>query len=187
MHGVAWANLAMQNADLLIALGMRMDDRFTGSLPHFAPQAKVIHIDIDPAEIGKRVPATVPIVGDVRLVLQALTGGAARAGAPRTGWREIQAWRERHPLEVGSDGALPPQEVIRALHRATRGQGVVVSDVGQHQMWVAQHYHFRRLNSFFTSGRPGHDGLLAAGGPGRAGRRTPASRSGSWSATAASR
>ncbi len=151
MHGVAWANLAAQNADLLIALGMRMDDRFTGSLPHFAPKARLLHVDIDPAEIGKRVPAAVPMVGDVRITLEALT-----AALPELDHREwlaqIAAWRCRHPLEVHAQGALPPQEVIRALDRATDGQGIVVSDVGQHQMWVAQHYRFRRLNSFFTSG-----------------------------------
>ncbi|MHB1132359.1 MAG: biosynthetic-type acetolactate synthase large subunit [Chloroflexota bacterium] len=150
MHGVAWANLAVQQADLLIVLGMRMDDRFTGSLAHFAPQAKVVQIDIDPAEIGKRVAVHVPIVGDVRLSLQALTEKVAPAAHPE--WlAQTAAWRERHPLVVGA-GKLPPQAVIRALHSATRGQGLVVSDVGQHQMWVAQHYEFRRLNSFFTSG-----------------------------------
>ncbi len=151
MHGVAWANLAAQNADLLIALGMRMDDRLTGSLQHFAPEARLLHVDIDPAEIGKRVPATIPMVGDVRIVLEALT-----AALPELDHREwidrIEAWRTRHPLEVHAQGPLPPQEVIRALHRATDGEGVLVSDVGQHQMWVAQHYRFRRLNSFFTSG-----------------------------------
>jgi acetolactate synthase-1/2/3 large subunit len=151
MHGVAWANLAVQNADLLIALGMRMDDRFTGSLPHFAPQAKLLHVDIDPAEIAKRVPATLPMVGDVRLVLEELT-----AALPEMDHREwlaqIATWRTRYPLEIHSQGSLPPQEVIQALHRRTGGEGLVVSDVGQHQMWVAQHYRFRRLNSFFTSG-----------------------------------
>jgi acetolactate synthase-1/2/3 large subunit len=151
MHGVAWANLATQNADLLIALGMRMDDRFTGSLPHFAPQAKLLHVDIDPAEIGKRVAAAVPMVGDVRFVLEALT--EALTEQDHRDWlAQIDTWRTRHPLEVHAQGQLPPQEVIRALHRATEGEGIVVSDVGQHQMWVAQHYRFRRLNSFFTSG-----------------------------------
>lgn len=150
MHGVAWANLAVQNADLIVALGMRMDDRFTGHLGHFAPKAKVIHIDIDPAEIGKRVPVVVPIVGDVRLTLQSLTNQVPELQHPE--WlAEIAAWRARHPL-VSGEGKLPPQEVIRTLHAATGGQGVVVSDVGQHQMWVAQHYRFNKLNSFFTSG-----------------------------------
>ena len=151
MHGVAWANLAVQNADLLIALGMRMDDRFTGSLPHFAPQAKLLHVDIDPAEIGKRVPACLPMVGDVRCVLEALT--EALPDLDHQDWlAQVEAWRTQHPLEVHARGLLPPQEVVRALHRATEGEGLVVSDVGQHQMWVAQHYRFRRLNSFFTSG-----------------------------------
>ena len=151
MHGVAWANLAVQHADLLIALGMRMDDRFTGSLPHFAPQAKLLHVDIDPAEIGKRVPASLPMVGDVRLVLESLT--AELPELDHRDWlAQVEMYRARHPLEVHCRGPLPPQEVIRALHQATGGQAVLVSDVGQHQMWVAQHYRFRRLNSFFTSG-----------------------------------
>ncbi|MCL5108714.1 MAG: biosynthetic-type acetolactate synthase large subunit [Chloroflexi bacterium] len=150
MHGVAWANLAVQNADLLIVLGMRMDDRFTGSLQHFAPLAKVVQIDIDPAEIGKRVPVLVPIVGDVRLCLQSLTEKLPEQKHQE--WlAQIAAWRQKHPLVVGS-GKLPPQEVIRTLYRATGGQAPVVSDVGQHQMWVAQHYEFQKLNRFFTSG-----------------------------------
>ncbi|MHB1004791.1 MAG: biosynthetic-type acetolactate synthase large subunit [Chloroflexota bacterium] len=150
MHGVAWANLAIQNADAMVVLGMRMDDRFTGSLAHFAPHAKVIQIDVDPAEVGKRVPVLVPIVGDLRPTLQALTEQMPTLHHPE--WlAEIAAWRARHPLLSG-DGKLPPQEVIRALQSVTKGEGVVVSDVGQHQMWVAQHYNFRRLNSFFTSG-----------------------------------
>lgn len=151
MHGVAWANLAAQQADLLIALGMRMDDRFTGSLPHFAPQAKLLHVDIDPAEISKRVPATVPMVGDVRLVIEGLL--AALPDLDHRDWlAQIESWRADHPLEIHARGPLPPQEVIRALERATGGTGILVSDVGQHQMWVAQHYGFRRINSFFTSG-----------------------------------
>ncbi len=151
MHGVAWANLATQNADLLIALGMRMDDRFTGSLPHFAPQAKLLHVDIDPAEIGKRVVASVPIVGDVKIVLAALTEAIPQQD--HRGWLEkVHEWREKHPLSRSSEGTLPPQEVVRALNEATSGNGIVISDVGQHQMWVAQHYQFNRLNSFFTSG-----------------------------------
>jgi len=151
MHGVAWANLTVQNADLLIALGMRMDDRFTGSLRHFAPQAKLLHVDIDPAEIGKRVPTALPMVGDVRIVLEALT--AELPEIDHRDWLDqIGTWRERHPLAVHAVGSLPPQEVIRTLYEATGGEAVLVSDVGQHQMWVAQHYRFRRLNSFFTSG-----------------------------------
>jgi acetolactate synthase-1/2/3 large subunit len=151
MHGVAWANLATQNADLLVAMGMRMDDRFTGSLQQFAPQAGLLHVDIDPAEISKRVPATIPMVGDVRVVLEALTD--ALPELDHAGWlAEIDGWRKRHPLEVNAAGVLPPQQVVLALHRATDGAAFVVSDVGQHQMWVAQHYGFRRLNHFFTSG-----------------------------------
>ncbi len=173
MHGVAWANLAVQKADLLIVLGMRMDDRFTGNLERFAPKAKVIHIDIDPAEVGKRVPVTVPIVGDVRNALQSLLEQTPTLRHPE--WlQQIGAWKKQHPLTSGQ-GTLPPQEVIRALDRATNGNSLVVSDVGQHQMWVAQHYHFNRLNSSFTSGGLGTMGYslpaalgVAAANPGEA-------------------
>jgi acetolactate synthase I/II/III large subunit len=151
MHGVGWANLAAQNADLLIALGMRMDDRFTGHLAHFAPKAKLLHVDIDPAEIGKRVPVTVPMVGDVRIIMEALT--AALPELEHGEWiREVDAWREKYALEVHSEGQLPPQQVIRTLEKTTAGKAIVISDVGQHQMWVAQHYRFRRINSFYTTG-----------------------------------
>ncbi|MFA5026938.1 MAG: biosynthetic-type acetolactate synthase large subunit [Candidatus Methylomirabilota bacterium] len=151
MHGVAWANLAIQQSDLLVALGMRMDDRFTGNLQHFAPQAKVVHVDIDPAEIGKRVSTVIPMVGDVRLVLESLLEKLPEL-EHRAWLAQVAAWRTRHPLVVSDDSPLSPQEVIQALCQATDGRGLVVSDVGQHQMWVAQHYPFRRLNSFFTSG-----------------------------------
>ena len=151
MHGVAWASLAVQEADLLIALGMRMDDRFTGSLPHFAPKAKLLHVDIDPAEISKRVPAQVPIVGDVRFVLESFLTDVPELDHGE--WlTQVAEFRSRHPLDIHGRGPLPPQEVIQALYRATGGQAALVSDVGQHQMWVAQHYPFQRLNSFFTSG-----------------------------------
>jgi acetolactate synthase I/II/III large subunit len=151
MHGVAWASLCVQEADLLIALGMRMDDRFTGSLPHFAPKAKLLHVDIDPAEIGKRVPAQVPIVGDVRLVLESFLKDLPELDH-REWLAQIQEYRSRYSLDIHGRGPLPPQEVIEALYRTTGGQALLVSDVGQHQMWVAQHYRFQRLNSFFTSG-----------------------------------
>jgi acetolactate synthase-1/2/3 large subunit len=170
MHGVAWANLAVQNADLLIALGMRMDDRFTGSLRMFAPHAKVVHIDIDPAEIGKRVPVTVPIVGDVKLVLQAIL--AEVPAIAHDDWiAEINEWRETHPLLCG-EGNLPPQQVIRTLSSVTRGEANIVSDVGQHQMWVAQHYDFQKPNHFFTSGGLGTMGYSVPAAMGiQAGRR----------------
>ena len=106
MHGVAWANLAIQNADLLIAMGMRMDDRFTGSLRHFAPQAKLLHVDIDPAEIGKRVPAAVPMVGDVRFVMEALT--AAAAGARSSGMAGPDRCLARAPSPGGPRPGAPP-------------------------------------------------------------------------------
>jgi acetolactate synthase-1/2/3 large subunit len=161
MHGEAFVNQAVQASDLLIAVGMRFDDRVTGSLATFAPQAKVIHVDIDPAEIGKNVPVDVPIVADVKQVLQALLGMVEPAD--RSSWLgQIDEWRtdsrERDVLNWDSERLLP-QYVVRALWQATGGQATVVSDVGQNQMWEAQYYCHERFNSLITSGGLGTMGF----------------------------
>ena len=152
MHGMAYNNIAIDRADLLIAVGMRFDDRVTGRLSSFAPRAQVIHIDVDPAEVGKNVRVTVPIVGDARRVLHAL----AREVQPAThaDWlREVEELRRDHPSDrVRESDALLPQYVIRELSEATQGDAVVVTGVGQHQMWAAQHYTFTEPNSWITSG-----------------------------------
>ncbi len=161
MHGEAFVNQTIQASDLLIALGMRFDDRVTGSLATFAPNAKVIHVDIDPAEIGKNVPADVAIVADVKEVLQGLV--ELVQPADRSAWlRQIEEWRtesrQRDVLNWDSERLLP-QYVVRALWKATGGQATVVSDVGQNQMWEAQYYCHERFNSLITSGGLGAMGF----------------------------
>ena len=151
MHGQAYNNWAIDRADLIIGVGMRFDDRVTGRLSAFAPNAKVIHIDIDPAEVGKNVRVTVPIVGDAKRVLHALAKQVEQVSRPE--WMsEVDALRSRHPLGAGEGGGLRPQHVVRELCDVTDGRAIVVTGVGQHQMWAAQHYVFKEPGSWLTSG-----------------------------------
>jgi len=161
MHGEAYTNLAIQEADLLIAIGMRFDDRVTGAVHRFAPKAKIIHIDIDPAEIGKNVPVDLPIVGDAEQVLRSLLPSIEPAAHPA--WlQRIQEWRaqsaERDILSQPHQ-ALVPQFVVRTLWEATRGQALMVSDVGQNQMWEAQYYLHDRPRGLISSGGLGTMGF----------------------------
>jgi acetolactate synthase-1/2/3 large subunit len=152
MHGAAYSNLAIHESDLIIAIGMRFDDRITGKVEAFAPRAKVIHIDIDPAEIGKNVKTTVPIVGDAKLVLRELIK-AVQPGNHRDWLAQIWEWRRKMPLTVIREtDKLLPQYVIRKLYEITGGDAIVVTDVGQHQMWAAQHWWYDKPNSFISSG-----------------------------------
>jgi acetolactate synthase-1/2/3 large subunit len=159
MHGSGYANKAIDNTDLLIAVGMRFDDRVTGKISAFAPHAKIIHVDLDPAEIGKNVRVDVPIVGDVKAVLQALHKMVDTR--QHLEWlQQLDEWRKQHPmLEVREGPELLPQYIIQRLYQATRGEAVVVTGVGQHQMWTAQHYIFREPGSFISSGGLGTMGF----------------------------
>jgi len=158
LHGTRAANLAVTNCDLLIALGARFDDRVTGKISEFAPQAGVIHVDVDPAEIGKNVPVHVPIVGDVKQVLQELLPRLEKRTDPS--WLEqVCTWKQEYPLRYELEGALKPQYVVEKLDEITGGQAVVATDVGQHQMWVAQYYRFRRAGGFISSGGLGAMGF----------------------------
>ncbi|MBV9864084.1 MAG: biosynthetic-type acetolactate synthase large subunit [Abitibacteriaceae bacterium] len=153
MHGTAYANWAVHEADLLIALGARFDDRVTGDPKAFAPNAKVIHVDIDSAELGKIRFAQVPILGDVKSVINQLT--EVVAPKKHTQWLErIDEWKKAAPLtyENTGTGKLKPQQVIAELNKATDGEAIVTTDVGQHQMWAAQYYNPKRTRSFITSG-----------------------------------
>jgi acetolactate synthase I/II/III large subunit len=165
MHGTRAANYAMDEADLICAVGARFDDRITGKLSEFAPRAKFIHIDVDPAEISKNVPAHIPIVGDAKHVLakllveyRALNADPARLGE---WWERIEAWREKYPLgyEDSTDTEIKPQYMVKALHEATGGEAIVTSDVGQHQMWAAQYYDFPRPRRWINSGGLGTMGF----------------------------
>jgi len=158
MHGTRAANYAMDEADLICAVGARFDDRITGKLAEFAPRAKFIHIDVDPAEISKNVPAHIPIVGDAKHVLaklvreyRALEGvDPSRLDA---WWETIRGWREKHPLRYddSADSEIKPQYMVQALYEATGGDAIVVNDVGQHQMWTAQYYHFAKPRRWIGS------------------------------------
>ncbi|WP_410513960.1 biosynthetic-type acetolactate synthase large subunit [Paenibacillus sp. BR2-3] len=160
MHGTYTANNAIQQCDLLINIGARFDDRVTGKLDGFAPKAKIVHIDIDPAEIGKNVSPDIPIVGDVKTVLEMLipeVGRASKADA----WRTLIAqWKLDQPLRYNdSETELKPQWVIEMINDTTKGEAIVTTDVGQHQMWAAQYYKFNNPRSWITSGGLGTMGF----------------------------
>jgi acetolactate synthase I/II/III large subunit len=165
MHGTRAANYAMDEADLICAVGARFDDRITGKLSEFAPRAKFIHIDVDPAEISKNVPAHIPIVGDAKHVLAKLVVEYRAIGADPARldawWSRIEGWREKYPLgyEDGPDNEIKPQFMIEALYEATGGEAIVSSDVGQHQMWTAQYYHFPAPRRWVNSGGLGTMGF----------------------------
>ncbi len=160
MHGGYWANMAVNNSDLLISVGARFDDRVTGKLDEFAKQAKIIHIDIDPSSISKNVKADIPVVGDARIVLQQMLAEvtarfeAGQQPADRREWfDQIAEWRRQHPFRYQQDDeVIKPQYVIEELYRLTKGQAVVSADVGQHQMWTAQLYGFERPRQWLNSG-----------------------------------
>ena len=169
MHGSYAANMGMTNCDVLIALGVRFDDRVTGRLAAFAPHAKVIHVDIDPAEIGKNRAADVPIVGDVKRVLarlnEVLAGSKkplppARAAARSAWWSKIRGWKAEHPLApVISDSEIKPQHLMMEIDRLSSGEAIVCSDVGQHQMWAAQLIRFNAPRLWINSGGLGAMGF----------------------------
>ena len=164
MHGTYAANMAVADSDLLVALGVRFDDRVTGKLATFAPKARVIHVDIDPANIGKNVAPTLALTGDVKQVLDqflSLIEGKERSIQQRERWWEqIRYWQRSQPLRFsGSQDQIKPQTVIRELHRLTKGDAIIVTDVGQHQMWVAQFYPFTKTRQLITSGGLGTMGF----------------------------
>jgi acetolactate synthase-1/2/3 large subunit len=159
MHGMFYANMAVNAADLIIAIGMRFDDRATAKVSGFAPHAQIIHIDIDPAEIGKNVRVDVPIVGDVKLVLGELNKLVSQA--KHIDWIEqLDQWRKEHPSLIIRDGeSLLPQYIVRQIYEATKGEAIIVTGVGQHQMWAAQHYWYDKPNTFISSGGLGTMGF----------------------------
>lgn len=152
MHGSRYANHAVQESDLLVAVGARFDDRVTGRLDKFAPQAKIIHIDIDPAAISKNVKVDVPIVGDVKHVLREMNKYVHRADTEA--WlRQIEVWKEKYPLWYKQTGKIKPQFVIDQMYQMSKGLSpIFVADVGQHQMWGAQFINFTKPNTYLNSG-----------------------------------
>jgi acetolactate synthase-1/2/3 large subunit len=162
MHGEACANHAIQEADLLLALGMRFDDRVTGKLEDYAPKASRIHVDLDVAELNKIVPVDIAILGDVRQVLEQMIPMMEPASHPE--WlKQIDHWkadsRSRDVVHRAQNSALPPPHIINAIWEATRGEAIVVTDVGQNQMWTAQYYHLDGPHPLITSGGLGTMGF----------------------------
>ena len=166
MHGSYTANMAITGSDLLIALGVRFDDRVTGKLAAFAPNAKVIHVDIDPAEIGKNRAPDLPIVGDVKRVLQKLNKFVAElkpesALPARTAWNnKLDSWKVEHPFDRSRfDHEIKPQHLISEIDRLSAGEAIVTTDVGQHQMWTAQLVRFNEPRLWINSGGLGAMGF----------------------------
>jgi acetolactate synthase-1/2/3 large subunit len=169
MHGSYAANMAMSGADLLIALGVRFDDRVTGRLAAFAPHAKIIHVDIDPAEISKNRNADLPIVGDLKRVLPKLcanvreirneTGNPERVPLKRW-WKQVRNWMEEHPLKpVYSASEIKPQHLMAEIDRISQGKAIITTDVGQHQMWAAQLIRYNSPRLWINSGGLGSMGF----------------------------
>jgi acetolactate synthase-1/2/3 large subunit len=151
MHGTTYANYAISAADLIIALGVRFDDRVTGKLSEFGSQAKIIHIDIDPAEIGKNVLVDIPIVGDLKKVLKKINEIIDKK--ENTEWLEtIKDWKRKYPLKYENNQELKPQYIIEEVYKISEGKAVIVTDVGQHQMWAAQYYQYTMPRTFISSG-----------------------------------
>ncbi|MEW6208396.1 MAG: biosynthetic-type acetolactate synthase large subunit [Acidobacteriota bacterium] len=159
MHGTYWANMAISESDLIIALGVRFDDRVTGALDKFAPDAEVVHIDIDPGSIHKNRRAQVPVLGDAKSVLQQMldlmTESECAESRSRLApwWKQIEEWKRFAPLTfTDSDQMIMPQRLVQELYRLTSGDAIIATDVGQHQMWLAQYYPFNGPRQSLTSG-----------------------------------
>ncbi len=151
MHGTAAANYAVQESDCLIAVGARFDDRVTGNVETFAPKAKIIHVDIDPASIGKNVEVDIPVVGDARDILEKMLP-LVRPNDRAEWLAQVAEWKKQYPLRYKPGGKIKPQAVIEAIGRLTDHDAIIATGVGQHQMWTAQFYGWRRPRQLITSG-----------------------------------
>ncbi|MCG6535348.1 MAG: thiamine pyrophosphate-dependent enzyme, partial [Syntrophales bacterium LBB04] len=159
MHGTYYANMAISHCDLLIAVGCRFDDRVTGKIDHFAPNAKIVHIDIDPSSINKNVMVDVPIVSDCKMALQSINNLLAEqnfsvADEQRAPWfKQIEEWKASNPLAYSQGGdVIKPQFVVETLYKLTKGKAIITTEVGQNQMWAAQFYKYDQPNTFISSG-----------------------------------
>ena len=152
MHGTRYANYAVSDTDLLIAVGARFDDRITGKISEFASHAKIIHIDIDPTAISKNVRVDIPIVGDAKNILSQLLS-AVQEGKKRESWHQkIQEWKRKYPLKYELGGDLKPQYVVEMIYKVTEGEAIITTEVGQNQMWAAQFYQYTKPRTFISSG-----------------------------------
>jgi acetolactate synthase I/II/III large subunit len=165
MHGTYRANMSTAECDLFIGVGVRFDDRVTGKTDCFAPQAKIVHIDIDPTSIRKNVPVSIPVVGDCKISLKELNEYLAKEdltaiSASHGPWLEqIETWKQQYKMSYVQEDEIKPQYVVEKLYELTRGQAIVTTEVGQNQMWAAQYYHFDRPGHFVTSGGLGTMGF----------------------------
>jgi len=160
MHGTYAANMALYECDLLINIGARFDDRVTGNLKHFAPKAIVVHIDIDPAEIGKNVPTQIPIVSDAKEALRELIFQNGKRGKTDEWHDRLTKWKQEFPLVYKNDiSTIKPQKLVELIYEFTSGEAIITTDVGQHQMWTAQYYKFNKPHRWVTSGGLGTMGF----------------------------
>ncbi len=151
MHGTEYANYAIMDSDLIIAIGARFDDRVTGRLDKFAPEAKIIHIDIDPSAISKNVQVDIPIVGDVKNVLRELNKIVTKPKI--SAWsKQIEQWKKNHPLAYKKGEKLKPQYIVEKIYEVTKGEAIIATEVGQNQMWAAQYYQYTKPRTFLSSG-----------------------------------
>lgn len=158
MHGTRYGNNAIMETDLLIAMGCRFDDRITGKISEFAPHAKIIHVDIDPASIGKNVSVEVPIVGDVRYVLEQFINNCPKTNT-KNWFEKVQEWKKKYPLTYKDTGMLKPQFVVEMVSQLTGGEAIITTEVGQNQMWAAHYYKFKHPRTFISSGGLGTMGF----------------------------
>ncbi len=159
MHGTAFANHAIMESDLIIAVGARFDDRVTGRIDAFAPYAKIIHIDIDPSSISKNVRVDIPIVGDAKNILGELLEQIKNSPDTSDWLKTVDAWKKKYPMRYKEEGLLKPQYVIEQIYEATKGDAIITTEVGQNQMWAAQWYTYRKPRTFISSGGLGTMGF----------------------------
>ena len=159
MHGTAYANHAIMESDLIIAVGARFDDRVTGRLDAFAPYAKVIHIDVDPSSISKNVNVHIPIVGDAKSILTELLKEIKKAPNTAEWLKTVEGWKKKYPLAYKNDNKLRPQYVVEQIYEVTEGDAIITTEVGQNQMWAAQYYKYTAPRTFISSGGLGTMGF----------------------------
>lgn len=152
MHGTAYANYAVMDSDLIIAVGARFDDRVTGKVEEFAPGAKIIHIDIDPSAISKNIQVDIPIVGDAKNILAELNKKIKKRPETSAWLKQIDGWKKSYPLSYKNDNKLRPQYILEEIDELTNGEAIICTEVGQNQMWAAQFYKYKRPRTFISSG-----------------------------------